>query len=121
MQKYLYYTIIILFIINIVFGYIIFNGRTDQRRSAGLIKQLRSEISATNRTVDQLTKSGEDKQRTINDLTAGQRQSEKRISELTKVSQQRQDIINQLTAGTGSDSKDLQRVQQIIKSLPATK
>ena len=115
------YIISVLLIINIVFGCILYNGRIDERRSVELIKQLRSEISTANRTVERLTQSGEDKQRTIDYLTANQRQSEERIGELTKLSQQRQDIINQLTEGIGDDSKDLQRVRQIIKALPQTK
>ena len=112
--------IIVLFIINIVFGYIVYDGRIDEGRSDKLIKQLRSEISTANRTVERLTQSGEDKQRTIDRLTANQRQSEERIGELTKLSQQRQDIINSITAGNTDDSEDLRRLREIIETLPKT-
>jgi len=121
---------LIIFIIGVVIGigisYLLFsnqlrNDRITKDRIIAINQQLTTQLESANGTIASLNSEGQIKQRTIDQLNANQQRSEITIKQLTELAKQRQNIINQLTTGTTSNSKDLQRLREIIEGLPKRK
>ena len=97
------------------------NERITKDRIITINKQLTNQLESANGTIASFDAERQIKQRTIDQLNANQQRSEITIKQLTELAKQRQNIINQLTTGTTSNSKDLQRLREIIEGLPKRK
>lgn len=113
--------IIVLLIINIVFGYIVFNDRIGQNKIRGINKQLNSEINSTRSRISELERIQQTDKGTISNLRNNQQRLEATNQRLTELLQQQGNSISTIESEFSEDRKDLQRLQQIIKTLPKAK
>ena len=121
MQKYLFSIIVVLLIVNIVFGYIIFNNRGAANRINQLNQQLRTELESTRSRIAELERIQEIDRRTISDLRTNQQQLEKTNKQLTELLQRQGNSISTIETGLSEDRKNLQRLSEIIKTLSKAK
>ena len=118
----IYLTIIsVLFIICTVFGYIIYSGRISEDRIVELNQQLRTELGSTRSRIAELERIQEIDRRTISDLRTNQQQLEKTNKQLTELLQRQGNSISTIETGLSKDRKNLQRLSEIIKTLPKAK
>lgn len=104
-----------------MFGYIIYSGRISEDRIVELNQQLRTEINSTRSRIAELERIQEIDRRTISDLRTNQQRLEATNQRLTELLQQQGNSISTIESGFSEDRKDLQRLQQIIKTLPKAK
>ncbi len=121
MQKHFLCSLICLLIGFLLLGGFLYYDRGRADRVSELNQQLADQLNSANGTIAKLRDSEQIKQRSIDKLTADNRQAESRIKQLTELGQQQRDIIGKLTAAIGGDSKDLRQLQEIIEKLPKAK